>query len=533
MITSISIKNYKRFESFKLECKNGLNLIVGNNDAGKSTLLEAISLGLTKRLNGRPIEYELSQHLFNAKAVKQYLESIAAGDNVDPPRIIIELTFAECDLVAGMKGSNNTGRVDAFGLRLVISLDDDPDVRAEYTLLLERRSDITALPVEYYKVAWYTFADKALTGRNMPVKSSFIDATSIRVQSGTTYYLGNAIQESLSDKERLALAWEYRRLKPNFAAQAGIKSLNDSLKNRHVSLNDATLTVSMDMSQRAPWETNLTPHLDDLPMQFAGKGEQHFLKIMFALDREAADCHVVLVEEPENHLAFSYLNVLLNRIDEKCQGRQVFIATHSAFVLNKLGLDRTTLLGQGTPVFLTDLPPTTQSYFRRLPGYDTLRLLLAKRTVLVEGPSDELFFQKAYRQGKGHLPIADGVDVLSVRGTSAPRFLDVAKAVGHPADVIADNDGDYERRVRARYATYVGGRIRVFADEDNSRGTLEYHVAALNSVELLNRVFGTTCATEDEVRKYMLHNKTEWALAAFDSPDTMNIPAYIQQALAE
>lgn len=267
-------------------------------------------------------------------------------------------------------------------------------------------------------------------------------------------------------------------------------------------------------------------------MQFAGKGEQHFLKIMFALDREAADCHVVLVEEPENHLAFGYLNVLLNRIDEKCKGRQVFIATHSAFVLNKLGLERTILLRQGTPAFLTDLSETTQSYFRRLPGFDTLRVLLAKRTVLVEGPSDELFFQKAYLQAKDRLPIADGVDVLSVRGTSAPRFLDVAKAVGHSADVITDNDSDYER-VRARYASYLGGGIRLFVDEDNQKRTLEYHVASLNSVDLLNLVFRAAYTTEDEVREYMLANKTEWALAAFESPEMINVPEYIQRAVAE
>lgn len=532
MITTISIKNYKSLASFTLECNAGLNLIVGNNDAGKSTLLEAISLGLTKRLNGRPLEYELSQHLFNAQAVQDYLKGVAAGENIEPPRIVIELTFEDCPLVAGMKGSNNTGRIDAFGLRLVISLDDDPDVRAEYERLLLRRTDITALPIEYYKAAWYSFADKTLTSRNMPVKSSFIDATNIRFQSGTTYYLGNALQESLTAEERLALAWEYRRLKQNFASQTGIKLLNDSLKNRHVSLNNATLTVSMDMSQRAPWETNLTPHLDDLPMQFAGKGEQHFLKIMFALDREAAECQVVLVEEPENHLAFGYLNVLLSRIEEKCQGRQVFIATHSSFVLNKLGLARTVLLRRGTPALLTQLPTGTQEYFRRLPGHETLRLLLAKRTVLVEGPSDELFFEKAYRQLTGRLPIADGVDVLSVRGTSAPRFLDIAKAVGHCADVITDNDGDYERRVRARYASYSGGDIRVFADEDNRLPTLEYHVAALNSVALLNRVFGKNYATEHEVRAYMLENKTEWALAAFDSSESLIVPAYIQRALA-
>ena len=37
------------------------------------------------------------------------------------------------------------------------------------------------------------------------------------------------------------------------------------------------------------------------------------------------------------------------------------------------------------------------NYFKKLPGYDTLRLVLAKRVILVEGPSDELVVQRAYR----------------------------------------------------------------------------------------------------------------------------------------
>jgi len=532
MISAISIKNYKRFESFKLECKEGLNLLVGNNDTGKTTIIEAISLGLTKRLNGRPLEYELSQHLFNANAVARYLDTIGKGERIDAPRIVIELTFAPSELVSGMKGSNNDARADAHGVRLVVALDDDADVRADYMRLLESGVRLTALPIEYYKVSWYTFADQPLSGRNMPMKSSFIDATTIRVQNGTNYYLGNAIQESLSDNERLSISWEYRRLKQAFAEQEGIKTLNKSLEKRDVSLNKATLTVSLDLSQRAPWETNLTPHLNDLPVQFVGKGEQHFLKIMFALDREVSACHVVLIEEPENHLAFGYLNVLLNRIAAKCTGRQVFITTHSAFVLNKLGLDRTILLGTGGPSFITGLPKPTQSYFRRLPGHDTLRLLLAKRTVLVEGPSDELFFQKAYHQKHGCLPIEHGVDVLSVRGTSGPRFLDVAKAIGHAADVIADNDGEYEKTSK-RYAAYIGAGIRLCMDADNTLPTLEYQVAAVNDVRLLNKVFGRKDKSVEDARNYMLANKTEWALAAFETTDQIDIPAYMQTALAE
>ena len=44
-----------------------LNIIVGNNECGKSTLLEAIHLALSGQLNGRPIQTELHPHLLMPK----------------------------------------------------------------------------------------------------------------------------------------------------------------------------------------------------------------------------------------------------------------------------------------------------------------------------------------------------------------------------------------------------------------------------------------------------------------------------------
>lgn len=46
---------------------------------------------------------------------------------------------------------------------------------------------------------------------------------------------------------------------------------------------------------------------------------------------------------------------------------------------------------------MTVLTPDTYSYFKKLPGYDTLRLILAHRVILVEGPSDDLIVQHAYK----------------------------------------------------------------------------------------------------------------------------------------
>ena len=59
-------------------------------------------------------------------------------------------------------------------------------------------------------------------------------------------------------------------------------------------------------------------------------------------------------------------------------------------------------------------------------GYDTLRLILCKKAILVEGDSDELVVQRAYMDiHNGRLPIQDGIDVITV-GLSFLRFLEVA-----------------------------------------------------------------------------------------------------------
>ncbi len=44
MLTDLSIKNFRLFEKFKIDNLARVNLIVGKNNVGKSTLLEAIQL---------------------------------------------------------------------------------------------------------------------------------------------------------------------------------------------------------------------------------------------------------------------------------------------------------------------------------------------------------------------------------------------------------------------------------------------------------------------------------------------------------
>jgi predicted ATP-dependent endonuclease of OLD family len=290
--------------------------------------------------------------------------------------------------------------------------------------------------------------------------------------------------------------------------------------------------MEINASQANQWESALAPHLDSLPLHLAGSGEQSKLKILLALARKVADAHLILIEEPENHLSFSSLNQLIEKIGSKCAERQVVISTHSSYVINKLGLDRLMLLSGNEVTRTTDLPAATLNYFKKLSGYDTLRLVLAKAVILVEGPSDELIIQRAYRDKHGKLPIENGVDVINVRGLSAKRFLDLAVPLARRVAVVNDNDGDFDENITAKYADYSAHTfVTIHASDDNEHKTLEPQLVASAGLKTVNTVLGKSFVTDEEASSYMVQNKTDSALAFFETAQSVIWPKYIQDAI--
>lgn len=254
--------------------------------------------------------------------------------------------------------------------------------------------------------------------------------------------------------------------------------------------------------------------------------------MLLALGREADDVRIVLIEEPETHLSFASLRKLLSRISDHCTGKQVIIATHSNFVLNKLGLQNLILLGKSTQTRITDLPPDTVAYFKKLAGFDTLRLLIASGAILVEGPSDELIIQRAYLDKNGRLPIDDGIDVISV-GLSHKRFLDLAIKLKRRVWVVTDNDGKTLQQVKERFAKYLTEEcVSIHTGDDPKLNTLEPQIVAVNTLVTLNSVFQTEYTSKDSILEYMLADKTGAALAIFESSHGIVMPDYLLEALS-
>ena len=131
-----------------------------------------------------------------------------------------------------------------------------------------------------------------------------------------------------------------------------------------------------------------------------------------------------MIEEPENNLSFSNMAFLVKHILAS-DGKQVFISTHSSYIANKLDLGNVILVKSGNVFSYRLLPSDTKKYFTKLPGYDTLRFVLASKVILVEGPTDDLIIQRAYLDKCGHLPADDGIDIIAVESLAFKRFADI------------------------------------------------------------------------------------------------------------
>lgn len=546
-ISKIIISNFKSYrEPFHLELNKGLNILVGNNETGKSTILEAIHLALSGLSNGRYFINDLSEYYFNYNSVQDYLISLDTSSPLPPPEINIEIFIAGDDLPF-FEGDGNSTKKNECGICFKIALADK--YRSEYNEYVAQ-GNISALPIEFYEVNWTTCAREAITPRKIPIKSALIDSSSSRYKNGSDVYISHIVRNHLDDNDKNGLTQAHRRLQTQFINDDSVKRVNNMISSlANDGTTDKRLKLTVDLSSKDAWESSFLTSVEEIPFQHIGKGEQAVIKTKLALEhKKSKEANIILIEEPENHLSHSKLNQLIKDIHEKCINKQILISTHSSFVANKLGLEKLIIIENKTPLRLNDLSDTTQEFFEKLPGYDTLRLILCKKAILVEGDCDELLVQRAYMDNNnGRLPIEDQIDVISV-GTSFLRFLQIASKIRKPVCVVTDTDGDLTG-LKSKYKDYLdaktNGFIKICFDDVIDSGelfvekskpfnynTLEPKFLKENGAEKINRILGLN-KTKDELHLYMRGNKTACALKIFETKEKLQFPKYILDAIGK
>jgi putative ATP-dependent endonuclease of OLD family len=382
VIKKLILKNFKKFKYLELDLNESMNILVGDNEAGKSSLLLALDLVLSAS-RSKVEKYGL-EGLMNIDTVKFFFDGERTIE--DLPELSVEVFLSEQSNFE-TNGANNTKGIICDGLRFECRPIDNYH---EQILDLIKKSD-TNFPYEYYSVEFTTFSGDPYSPYKKHLKHIFIDSSLVNSDYATKEYVKSVYSVTAKTEEKYKLKNEYRQSKRDF--------VDNSLELINKPLSD--YKFSLRFGEKHSIEENLIITDNDIPINYKGKGRQSFIKTEFALQKHSEnDLDIVLLEEPENHLSHMNMKSLIEKIRQST-GKQLFIATHSSLVTSRLGLNSVQMIGQnGVVRSLSELPGNTPDFFTKAPNSNLLEFILSERVILVEGSAEFILMNAFYKKNK-------------------------------------------------------------------------------------------------------------------------------------
>lgn len=513
-IEKIKLQNFKRFPKYDVEFYDTLNVLIGDNESGKSTILTAIDLVLSG--SRHKVESRGLDNLLNSEAVQQFLGS--EKEYINLPVLFVELYLNWDDSSWDLKGKYNSEGKNTHGL--LLKCEPRVDLGKEIRKIL--RQDEDNFPFEYYSIEFKTFSGESYTGYRKFLNHLLLDSTQINNEYATRSYITTLYHNNVDEIEKNKHHNEYRKHKENFRADV-LHDLNERIDGYAFSIRTST---------KANLETDLAIRENEIEIENKGKGRQCFVKTDFALQKSQNDLDLILLEEPENHLSHINMKKLIRKISNT-DDKQLIIATHSNLISTRLNLIHAILLNSNSTdsIDLNKLPEDTAKFFMKAPDNNILEFIMSKRVILVEGNAEFILMEAFYEESTGEKLEDSDIHVISVGGTSFKRYLDIAKLLNIKTAVIRDNDGDYKRNCVERYKEYETDNIRVFSETDNDISTFEISMYSTNT-KICDDLFGEG-RKKLTVEQYMLSNKADSAFALLDKKsDKIEAPIYISQAIA-
>lgn len=515
IIKKIRLRNFKKFGEFEVGFNDRMNILVGDNEAGKSSVLLALDLVLSGS-RGK-VETLGIETLLNAGCVEKFLAGKKTLENL--PIMYVEVFLNEQNN-PDLFGKCNSKGVNCDGLRLVC--EPIEDYGREILAVLAQEGD--NFPYEYYSIKFSTFSDQAYSGYSRFVRHLVIDSSQINNDYATREYTKSIYSANADTVQKYKYQNEYRKHKGTFREKV-LHELNDKLGEYKFAVRN---------NSKSNLETDLVITEDGIPIDNKGKGKQCLIKTEFALRKNDGVDRIdsLLLEEPENHLSHVNTKKLIQRI-ECSKTKQIFIATHNNLICTRLDLRCTIMLNSSgsAPLVLGALTEDTANFFMKAPDNNILEFILSKKVILVEGDAEFILIEALYEKVvPGRSPAADDVHVISVGGTSFKRYLELAKILKIRTAVVRDNDHDFEKNCVESYAGHLADHMKVFSDPDQARYTFEVCFYQDNA-EICDELFKAGRKTLT-VQDYMISNKADVAFELLDKKAAeLKAPKYIQEAI--
>lgn len=513
-ISKIKIKGFRNFKEKEILFNDGINVIIGHNNAGKSNIIKALSFVIDTQTSKRLEVYDFNQDVT--------LEELKAN----PPKVSISLSISQSE-----NEDTNSDDLVTVGNYLT-RLEAPYEALLTYEFFLpenEFSKYVQALSeVDDLKKAWkiikhdfVRFYISRIWGGDPELQMQadseslqkfdfqFLDAIrdverdmfsgrNTLLRDVLDFFMDYDIKNNADKTDDIKLA-EIRSLKEQFSVdadellqtlqnrmQSGKEQILDYAKQTGASFNNANPDFDGSLSDTElfsalkliiKYETGIT-----IPATHNGLGYNNLIFMSLLLSKMQVNSDgsylgsnakvfpILAIEEPEAHLhpamQYKFLKFLRENKDVKKKARQIFVTTHSTQITSAVSLDEIICLyndngavsvGYPGKVFSTsDEDKKSKAYIQRFLDATKSDMLFAHKVILVEGIAEELLLPTMAKY-IGCSVEDHHVAIINVGGRYFDHFIklfDSSKPNTIPKKIVCLTDRDPSRKTKNAGGSY-------------------------------------------------------------------------------
>lgn len=517
-IEKMHIEGFKKFGKLDIAFNPHMNIIVGENEAGKSTILEAIKIVLNQMYKNA--DKSILKELFNINMVENFKKN---PDVKTLSYILIELKLhldPKDKHAEYFYGENNLSKLEAFGIQFECRFDE------ELGAGLNAEIKSGKIPYEYYVLRWTAFSGLPYVTVKRPLESIAIDTSENDAISSFNYFNRSLFNSKYTEEEKLNAKNSFR---DNLSEAFKALNLSDIDANRYFGIN----------YKRVIFETISSVYEDDISLENKGSGMESLIKTQIALDKKKSKLDVILLEEPENHLCHINLQKMLYEISKREDESQIIVTTHNNLIVSRLNLKNVIWITNTEAISLTDVDNKVADFFVKADGNAFLQMLLSKKIIFVEGATEYILMPYIYQKVTGRTLEADEISVISCNGISYKSYLKIAQGTNKKIAVITDNDKNQNRIDKMQSENKKNQEYNIYMDTNVNNWTWEVCLYNLNK-SILDKVIEVEADAEylfhgmdcgSKVLGKMLNNKVEIAYYLIKNQVDFEVPQYVKDAI--
>lgn len=482
-ISHIKINGFRNFNNIDIEFNDGLNVLIGHNNAGKTNLIKALQLVIEPHYRYRRLNINDFNRNISLEDLKKQSPSVTIS--VTFKQSDIEYNEHEDDLRVIAKWLTKMGydyeAMLTYRFYLPAEKEDDyklamkevEDIKYGWTLLendflryysykLQAGSLENPTPPEFDKLERFDFQflgamrnveDDMFYGRSPMLKDVlkfFIDYE-IKTQKDTTKEAKEAVlknvKKEFSNESTKLMSLLLDRLSKgkdimlDYAHETGA-SFNNALPDFKSTLTEQDLFSALKLIIKYGEDIEISATHNGL-----GYNNLIYMSLLLAKMQADADGNymgdnakvypILAIEEPEAHLhpamQYKFLKFLYKNLKVDHKVRQIFITTHSSQITAAVKLDDIICLHKGEDgvtnvsypgkVFISsEDDKKSKNYVQRFLDATKSDMLFARKVIFVEGIAEELLMSTLARYDGKSLE-DQHISVVNINGRYFNHFL--------------------------------------------------------------------------------------------------------------